>query len=136
MKPVFVDTSGFFAALVVEDAHHEKARALLHRAEQESWRLITSNVVVFETHALLLYRSRPGRHNALSFLDLLEADAYHIERVRSIDEEHAIQLVRTHEDKAYSLCDALSFVLMERLHITEAIAFDRHFAQYGRLTIL
>ena len=39
-------------------------------------------------------------------------------------------------EKGYSLCDALSFVVMERLAITEAIAFDRHFREYGRFTIL
>jgi len=39
-------------------------------------------------------------------------------------------------DKDYSLCDALSFVVMERLGISEAIAFDRHFREYGRFTIL
>ena len=40
------------------------------------------------------------------------------------------------EDKMYALCDALSFVVMERLRIKEAIAFDRHFREYGRLTVL
>ena len=40
------------------------------------------------------------------------------------------------QDKTYSFCDALSFVVMERLGITEAIAFDRHFREYGRVTIL
>lgn len=36
----------------------------------------------------------------------------------------------------YSLCDALSFVIMERLDIADAIAFDRHFREYGGFTIL
>jgi predicted nucleic acid-binding protein len=45
-------------------------------------------------------------------------------------------LVREHQDKAYSLCDALSFVVMERLGIYEAIAFDRHFREYGRFALL
>jgi predicted nucleic acid-binding protein len=45
-------------------------------------------------------------------------------------------LVRAHQDKTYSLCDALSFIVMERLRLTEAIAFDRHFRSYGRFTIL
>jgi len=44
--------------------------------------------------------------------------------------------LRAHEDKSYSLCDALSFVVMERLRIREAIAFDQHFRAYGRFTIL
>jgi hypothetical protein len=44
--------------------------------------------------------------------------------------------VRAHEDKTYSLCDAMSFVVMERLNIADAIAFDRHFAEYGRFALL
>jgi predicted nucleic acid-binding protein len=31
----------------------------------------------------------------------------------------------------YSYCDALSFAVMERLGVAEAIAFDRHFREYG-----
>ena len=45
-------------------------------------------------------------------------------------------LLRAHDDKTYSLCDAMSFVVMERLSITDAIAFDRHFAEYGRFALL
>ena len=59
-----------------------------------------------------------------------------VERVRKRDDEQAIALLGAHEDKSYSLCDALSFVVMERLRIKEAIAFDRHFRAYGRFTIL
>ena len=33
-------------------------------------------------------------------------------------------------------CDAISFVVTKRLGIEEAIAFDIHFHQYGRLTLL
>jgi len=72
----------------------------------------------------------------LAFLDMVGDDAYHVERARKHDEERAIALLRAHEDKSYSLCDALSFVVMERLRIKEAIAFDRHFRAYGRFTIL
>ncbi|HJX65431.1 MAG TPA: hypothetical protein VJ860_15930 [Polyangia bacterium] len=56
--------------------------------------------------------------------------------MRESDEAAAIALVRTHEDKRYSLCDAMSFVVMERLNITDAIAFDRHFAEFGRFALI
>jgi predicted nucleic acid-binding protein len=52
------------------------------------------------------------------------------------EEAAAIALVRAHEDKSYSLCDAMSFVVMERMKITDAIAFDRHFAEYGRFALI
>ena len=60
----------------------------------------------------------------------------HGEALRESDEAAAIALVRAHEDKTYSLCDAMSFVVMERMNITDAIAFDRHFAEYGRFALI
>jgi predicted nucleic acid-binding protein len=136
VKHVFVDTGAFFAVLVPEDLHHERARAIFTRASEERWQLVTTNIVVIETHALLLNRAHGGRSSALAFLDAIERDKYQIERVNELDESAAAALVRAHEDKTYSLCDAMSFVVMERLNITDAIAFDRHFAEYGRFALL
>lgn len=136
MKPVFVDSGGFFAHLAGADPFHEQAVALFQRAKTERWRLLTTNAVVFETYALLLYRTRNGRTNALAFLDSIERGFCSIERLSAQDETRAGVILRTHEDKAYSLCDAASFAVMERLNIQEAIAFDRHFREYGRFIIL
>jgi predicted nucleic acid-binding protein len=136
VRRVFIDTSGFFAVIDREDRNHDRAHELFTRANREAWRLFTTNAVVFETHALLLHRSRPGREIALGFLDMMMTDAYRIVRAPKADEEKAVALVRAHKDKTYSLCDALSFVVMERLRITQAIAFDRDFRVYGRFVIL
>lgn len=97
---------------------------------------MTTNAVVFETHALLLHRSRPGREVALSFLEMVRADAYDIVRVSPGDEQQAIKLIRAYEDKLYSFCDALSFVVMERRGMAEAIAFDQDFRSYGMFSLL
>ena len=136
MRRVFVDTGGFFAHLVSEDPWRGPATVLFQAARAERWRLVTTNAVIFETYALLLSRTRAGRHDAMAFLDHIEHGLCKVERVSARDEKRAIALVRAHEDKLYSLCDALSFVVMERLHIREAIAFDRHFREYGRVTVL
>lgn len=136
MRRVFVDTSGFYALIVGKDENHGRADELFGLAHREAWRLVTTNAVVFETHALLLHRSRPGRETALKFLDAVQADTYDVVRFRKNDEEKAIALIRAHEDKLYSLCDALSFVVMERQRIHEAIAFDQDFRTYGKFTLL
>ncbi len=54
MRRVFVDTGGFFALLVAEDANHSRARELFARAASERWQLVTTNAVVTETYALCL----------------------------------------------------------------------------------
>lgn len=81
-------------------------------------------------------RARNGRAFAIAFLDALDLGFCDVERVSREDESLAIDLVRAHDDKTYSLCDAMSFMVVERLGITDAIAFDRHFAEYGRFALL
>lgn len=51
--------------------------------------------------------------------------------MRATDEDAAKAIIFGQADKDYSFTDALSFIAMERLHIREAFAFDRHFTQYG-----
>lgn len=134
MKRVFVDSGGFFALLVRSDAAHQDARRVFEQANAERWHLVTTNTVVVETYSLLLNRTRQGRSSAVAFLDHLEQTTIRMERVNEGDEAKAIALVRAHQDKTdktYSLCDALSFVVMERLRITEAIAADDDFRRYG-----
>jgi len=136
LKQVFVDTSGFYALIVSRDDNHARAHQLFMRAARESWKLVTTNAVLFETYALLLARARPAREVALKFLDSVQARAYDVVRLTKADEERAIGLIRLHLDKTYSLCDASSFAVMERLGIAEAIAFDTDFQSYGRFVIL
>lgn len=136
MKRVFVDTGGFLGLLVADDASHDRARELFAQANADRWRLVTTNAVVFETYGVLLIRSRDKRRAGMTFLDLVATGACRIERVRGADEARAVSILRSYQDKTYSYCDALSFAVMERLGIAEVVAFDRHFREYGRFTIL
>lgn len=136
MKRVFIDTSGFYALLIADDQNHLRAEKLFRLGEGEGWRLATTNAVVIEAHALFLHRSRPGRENPLKFLDEIENDVHEVIRVQRDDERKAVAPIRAHRDKMYSLCDALSFIVMERIEIVEAISFDEDFRSYGRFTIL
>jgi len=69
VKRVFVDTSGFYALLIADDGNHVRAKELFEAGTEDGWRLVTTNTVVVEAHALFLHRSRPGHQNALRFLD-------------------------------------------------------------------
>ena len=107
MKRAFVDTGGFYALISENDVKHDTAFAVFRQANCERWNLVTTNVVVFETYALLLNRTGEGRPKAIQFLDHLKASGLRIERVTEDDEDKAIALVRGHADKIYSLCDAV-----------------------------
>lgn len=136
MKRVFIDTSGFFAALVSTDQHHEHAASVFRRADSEGWKLVTSTPVVYETHALLLARAPTRREAGLAFLDAVATDSFNVERPSARDEERARAIIRSYADKAFSFCDAVSFAMLDRLRIREVLSFDQHFKEYGRLILL
>lgn len=48
----------------------------------------------------------------------------------------AMELLIAREDKTYSLCDAVSFVLMRQRGMTDALTTDRHFEQEGFVRLL
>lgn len=48
----------------------------------------------------------------------------------------ALLLIDSRRDKSYSLCDAVSFVLMRMYSIQEALTTDKHFEQEGFVRLL
>ena len=91
---------------------------------------------MWETYTLIRVRARNGRELALGFLEDIQDGLCDVERVRPVDETRAIDLLKRFADKKYSFCDALSFVIMEQLGITEALAFDDDFRSYGKLVLV
>lgn len=134
MNRVFVDTSGFYAALNRRDTHHRDAARLFQQARRERWFLFTTNFVLAESHALILVRL--GRARALDFLRATITGSTNVIRAAEEDERRAREVIEQYQDKDFSYCDAVSFAVMERLDLQEAIAFDDHFRQYGAFTIL
>ncbi len=63
--------------------------------------------------------------------DWLLRQIWPVERITPEDEEKAGEIIRRYTYKSFSYTDATSFVVMERLGIKEAFAFDPHFRQYG-----
>jgi predicted nucleic acid-binding protein len=91
--------------------------------------LFTTNFVVAETHALIL--SRLGRFQASRVLQRIDESDTTVIHASLRDERRAREIIFAHNDKDYSLTDATSFAVMERLRIGTAFTFDRHFVQYG-----
>jgi predicted nucleic acid-binding protein len=127
----FVDTSAFYALIDNDDRNHEECVALFADLGRSRARLLTSNHVLFETYSLML--NRLGRHMAARWLRALRLQ---VERATREDERQAVRIVLRYRDKDFSLVDASSFALMERLGIRQAVAFDPHFRQYGQFIVL
>lgn len=130
---VFVDTSGFYALFNHRDERHELARGLYGQLLVTRRDVVTTNFVLLELHALVTNRRQPRR--ATEILFDLEAGDTRIVRVEPEDELSARRLLRQYTDKGFSLLDATSFAVMDRLGIDTAFSFDKHFAQFG-LTVL
>ena len=129
-RRVFVDTSAYFAAANRREAAHDRFGSLFWRVVNERWRLFTTNFVLAELHALLL--ARVDRYVALRVLAEVDAsEATTIVRVSAGDEQRARTIIKQYDDKDFSLTDATSFAVMERLRISQVLTLDRNFAQYG-----
>jgi predicted nucleic acid-binding protein len=128
-RRVFVDSSAYLGLLDADDDFHDQAVAIVSELVHGGWRQLTTNVLVIECHALLL--SSLGMAPAAQFLRDIDASRTTIVRVRASDEARAKQIIFQYTDKDFSFTDAISFAVMERLGITRAFTFDRHFAQYG-----
>jgi len=126
MARVLVDTSGVYALLARDDVSHGAARAALDRLRKRRDEPIITNFIRAECHALLLARLGPEVAR-----EWLSTGVWATERVTPEDEDDAREIILTHVDKRYSFTDATSIALMKRLKIRAAVAFDRHFSQFG-----
>lgn len=128
-RRVFVDSSAYLALLDRKDEHHSQAVDIVTKLADYHYRQFTTNVLLVEAHALIL--STLGRAQASQFLRDMDDSKTVVLRVRASDEVTAKLILFRYTDKDFSLADAISFVVMERMNIGHAFTFDRHFAQYG-----
>lgn len=126
MATVMVDTSAIYALLDRSDANHAQAVALLKNMRDAGESVLVTNFVVAEAHALIL--SKLGYPIARSWL---EGQCWPVERALVEDEERAVEIILSYEDKTFSYTDAVTLAIMERLGVQTALAFDRHFTQFG-----
>lgn len=132
---IFVDTS-FWCTLVLrgrsaaELERHRKADTALRKAIKSGVRLITTNLILAESHQLLLVRDR--RETALTFLRSYPAPgAEVVTSTPDLEAEALEEWIERYDDQEFSLADAVSFALMRRRRISRALTFDRHYATAG-----
>jgi predicted nucleic acid-binding protein len=129
---MLLDTSGLLCLQHVSEAEHDAAVAYF----DASFRRVTHSYVLAEYVALAQARGFP-RREALDFVADLQ-DTSEVEVIFVDEELHraALGLLQRRLDKSWSLADAVSFVLMQRMGVTEALTTDHHFNQAGFVRLL
>ncbi len=131
-EPLFLDTSGLMCLFDENDFRHAQANEHFKKARF----LLTTSYVLAEFVPLAHVR-KLNRENALNFLKTLVL-LPRLELVWIDDNLHnqAMTLLENRLDKTYSLCDAVSFVLMSERRMTTALTTDKHFEQENFVRLL
>ena len=125
---VFVDTSAFMAMLNSEDPEHITSLRIWNNLMDEEQVVVTTNYVVVETSALLQRRFgfSPARRFFETIMPVLQ-----VEWINPELHADSVVSILVANRRALSLADWASFVVMRRLSISLAFAFDKHFIEQG-----
>jgi hypothetical protein len=132
MKPIFADTSYYIALLSETDVRHGTAVEWSERIFGRQ--VVTEYVLVELGSAFSKVRDRPLY---VPFVEHLLADK-DTEFVAASDElfRRGRVLFGKRLDKAWSLVDCISFVVMRQRRLGEALTTDHHFEQAGFKALL
>lgn len=129
---IFVDTSAWFASVVPSDAD---PRAASLWVSQNTQALLTTDYVIDET--LTLLRTRREAQRAISLGEAFFSNE--LSTIYYLTEEDVWQTWQAFQqftDKNWSFTDCASKVVMEKLELTQAFSFDRHFRQFGSTSVV
>ena len=129
---MLLDTSGLMCLFDRRDFRHREAQSFYDAATER----LTHSYVLAEFVALSHARRAP-RAESLVFVADLQDDP-EVEVIWVSEEMHraSLSLLQTRLDKAWSLCDGVSILLMQQRGIQEALTADHHFQQAGFVRLL
>ena len=137
MADIFADTAGWGHLVDISQPYHALAATIYHTVRQDGRKLVTTNYILAELVALLTSPLRIPRPRLIDFMTGIKNSPYvHLIHVDTTLDAQAWELLTQRPDKAWSLVDCTSFVVMQRVGLTEALTTDHHFAQAGYLPLL
>ena len=134
-RRVLLDTSFVLALENRRDAHHERAKMLDHQLLQDGSLSVLHWGILFEIGDG--YARIERRRKGQGLLDRLwHEDRYYVAPLTDSLVQQALELYQARPDKEWGLTDCLSFALMKREGMTEALTADEHFRQAGFQALL
>lgn len=129
---MLLDTSGLLCYFDKDDIRHQDAVTFFDLAPHK----VTHSYVLAEFVPLCLVRGM-NRAKTLTFLsELTDNPLVELIWVNEALHRAAQSYLQSRLDKQYSLCDAISFLLMQEYGIVEALTTDHHFEQAGLQKLL
>jgi predicted nucleic acid-binding protein len=124
---IFLDTAYLLAVVNPRDSLFERAQAWSRNLSE---RLVVTEYVLWEV--VNGYSIPADRSKAHEIISSVRSGA-DCEVVSASTElfEAGLQLHLDRPDKEWSLTDCISFIVMERAAITQALTYDHHFEQAG-----
>ncbi len=130
MEELFVDTSAWYPLVVQSHPDHERLSEALRSRVHRRDRVVTSNLVVAESHALVMRRA--GIDTGLRFLQLVRASPNVVVTSSAALEARAVNdWILRYTDQPFSMVDAVSFAIMAERGTRSALTLDRHFMVAG-----
>jgi predicted nucleic acid-binding protein len=127
---LFVDSSGWIALRSRRDQHHAEADRLCREALARRVPLLTTSLVVAETHRLTVFRA--GAQAARRFLDVLDASpALTIHYPTRDDHAAARGWLERLGSRPVTYTGAVSFAVMTATGCRHVLGFDGDFAAAG-----
>ena len=132
MITTFVDTSFLIALVMDDDAHYERALA---------WQRAVGGQVLTTEYVLIEFVDSMSpewlRRRAVETIEELRGAAIvRIVPASTALMDEGLALFTSRADKRWSLTDCISFVVMQREGVSDALTSDHHFEQAGFRALL
>ncbi|MDX2214987.1 MAG: PIN domain-containing protein [Oculatellaceae cyanobacterium bins.114] len=130
MRVVFADTGYWVALMNPRDDLHTKAQQLSQNIQPAH--IVTTEMVLTEVLNDFSDRGDFFRKVAVNLIEkLYQHPNTTIIPQTSLQFQAALTLYKQRPDKEWSQTDCVSFKVMEKQAIAEALAYDKHFVQAG-----
>lgn len=132
MRRIFADSFFYIALMNSRDKYHDRAKRW---ATQQSFLVVTTHWVLTEVADAL---AAPHLREQFVILrtDLREDFETHVIPATVEWFDAGCNLYEQRPDKYWSLTDCISFEVMRRYGVTEALTADHHFEQAGFIALL
>ena len=120
--------TGFVIALINNgDQYHQKALKLADKFE--GYPIVITDVVLLEIGNALAHHFKQQAIEIINNFYLSpEVTIVHLNPILF---KKGLKLYQAYQDKTWGLIDCVSFVVMRDMEMTDALTFDKHFAQAG-----